>query len=103
MIPGEILVSAGDIVLNDSCDTVTLMVENTGSQPIRVGSHYHFFEVNESLHFDRSQSRGFRLDIPAGAIVRFDPGQICVVALVRYAGARTIIGFRGKIQGQLED
>lgn len=102
MIPGEVLFSTGDIILNDGRDIVILIVKNTSPQPIQVGSHYHFFEVNDDLHFERKKSLGFRLDIPAGTIKKFNPGQSCAVTLVRYAGARVIVGFRGKVQGQLE-
>jgi urease subunit beta len=101
MIPGEIVAKAGDIVLNEGRATVTLEVANTGDRPVQVGSHYHFFETNEALHFDRAKARGFRLDIPAGTAVRFEPGQTRTVTLVAYAGARRVFGFNGKIAGDL--
>ena len=101
MIPGEVMVAPGEIELNAGRETVTLNVENTGDRPIQVGSHYHFFETNSSLRFDRAQSRGFRLDIPAGTAVRFEPGQARSVRLVAYAGLRRVFGFQGKIMGDL--
>jgi urease subunit beta len=101
MIPGEIVAKAGDIVLNEGRATVTLEVANTGDRPVQVGSHYHFFETNEALRFDRAKARGFRLDIPAGTAVRFEPGQTRTVTLVAYAGARRVFGFNGKIAGDL--
>ncbi|MBF0561081.1 MAG: urease subunit beta [Alphaproteobacteria bacterium] len=87
MIPGEILVAAGDIVLNEHRDSRILVVENHSTRPIDVGSHYHFFEVNAALRFDRDAAKGFRLDIPAGTTTRFEPGQPHIVSLVKYAGA----------------
>jgi urease subunit beta len=101
MIPGEMMAAPGDIELNAGRETVTLSVENTGDRPIQVGSHYHFFETNSSLRFDRAQSRGFRLDIPAGTAVRFEPGQTRTVKLVAYGGLRRVFGFQGKIMGDL--
>jgi urease subunit beta len=101
MIPGEIIAKDGDIVLNEGRATVTLDVANTGDRPIQVGSHYHFFETNESLDFDRNTARGCRLDIPAGTAVRFEPGQTRTVTLVAYAGARRVFGFNAKIEGDL--
>jgi urease subunit beta len=101
MIPGEMMTAPGDIELNAGRETVTLSVENTGDRPIQVGSHYHFFETNSSLRFDRAQSRGFRLDIPAGTAVRFEPGQSRTVNLVAYGGLRRVFGFQGKIMGDL--
>jgi urease subunit beta len=101
MIPGEMMAAPGDIELNAGRETVTLSVENTGDRPIQVGSHYHFFETNSSLRFDRAQSRGFRLDIPAGTAVRFEPGQSRTVNLVAYRGLRRVFGFQGKIMGDL--
>jgi urease beta subunit len=95
------MAAAGDIELNAGRETVTLSVENTGDRPIQVGSHYHFFENNSSLRFDRAQSRGFRLDIPAGTAVRFEPGQTRTVKLVAYGGLRRVFGFQGKIMGDL--
>ncbi|HXI56304.1 MAG TPA: urease subunit gamma [Polyangia bacterium] len=99
---GEIRVAAGDIVLNEKRPTVRLEVSNTGDRPIQVGSHYHFFETNPALHFDRALARGFRLDIPAGTAVRFEPGQTRTVDLVAYVGARVAIGFRGDVNGALD-
>jgi urease beta subunit len=102
MIPGEIIPAAGEIELNAGRSSVTLMVANTGDRPIQVGSHYHFFETNAALQFDRDKARGFRLDIPAGTAVRFEPGQSREVTLVAYAGDRKVYGFQGKITGALE-
>ncbi|WP_448187798.1 urease subunit beta [Azospirillum sp. sgz301742] len=101
MIPGEIITAPGEIELNAGRPTVTLDVANTGDRPIQVGSHYHFFETNEALSFDRAQARGHRLDIPAGTAVRFEPGQTRTVTLVAYAGNRVVHGFNGKISGAL--
>ena len=102
MIPGEILVAEGDIVLNEGRPTITLRVENSGDRPVQVGSHYHFFEVNPALVFDREKARGFRLNIVSGTAVRFEPGQDREVELVAYAGAREVYGFRGEIMGSLD-
>jgi urease subunit beta len=101
MIPGEIIPRDGEIEINRGRATVTLDVANSGDRPIQVGSHYHFFETNEALKFDRARSRGFRLDIPAGTATRFEPGQTRTVRLVAYDGARTVHGFNGKIGGAL--
>jgi urease subunit beta len=101
MIPGEIIAKDGDIVLNEGRPTVTVEVANTGDRPIQVGSHYHFFETNEALRFDRNKARGCRLDIPAGTAVRFEPGQTRAVTLVAYQGARRVFGFNAKIEGDL--
>ncbi len=102
MIPGEIIPdTAPDIELNAGRKTVTVRVANSGDRPIQVGSHYHFFETNEALRFDRKASRGFRLNIPAGTAVRFEPGQERDVELVEYAGDRKVYGFQGKIMGAL--
>ena len=101
MIPGEFLVATGDIELNTGRPTVTLIVANTGDRPIQVGSHYHFYETNTALVFDREQARGYRLDIPAGTATRFEPGQTREVRLVAYAGGRRVVGFNGKINGKL--
>ena len=101
MIPGEILTKAGDIILNEGRETVTLTVSNTGNRPIQVGSHYHFFETNPALSFPREQAKGFRLDIAAGTAVRFEPGQTREVRLVAVAGAREIYGFRQAVMGKL--
>ncbi|WP_193368998.1 urease subunit beta [Pelagibius marinus] len=102
MIPGEIMVAAGDIELNAGRETVTLLVENTGDRPVQVGSHYHFFETNGALSFDRDKARGCRLDIPAGTAVRFEPGQSREVTLIPYAGGREVYGFNAEINGKLE-
>ena len=101
MIPGEVLTREGEIVLNEGRETVSLTVANTGDRPIQVGSHYHFFEANPGLSFDRAQARGMRLDIPAGTAVRFEPGQSREVTLVPVAGSRTIYGFRQEVMGKL--
>ena len=102
MIPGEVLAAAGEIELNEGRETRKLRVANTGDRPIQVGSHYHFFETNEALEFDRARARGFRLDIAAGTAVRFEPGQTREVQLVAYAGDRHVYGFRGRIMGALD-
>jgi urease subunit beta len=102
MIPGEIMVAAGDIELNAGRETVTLLVENTGDRPVQVGSHYHFYETNAALAFDRERARGCRLDIPAGTAVRFEPGQGREVTLIPYAGTREVHGFNARINGKLE-
>jgi urease subunit beta len=101
MIPGEIITAAGDIELNAGRDTITLDVSNTGDRPIQVGSHYHFFETNPALSFDRGKARGMRLDIAAGTAVRFEPGQTREVRLVAVAGKRVIYGFRQDVMGPL--
>ena len=101
MIPGEIFPGDGDVELNAGRASVTLTVANTGDRPIQVGSHYHFFETNSALHFDRNKARGCPLDIPAGTAVRFEPGQTREVQLVPFAGARRVVGFRGQINGSL--
>jgi urease subunit beta len=101
MIPGEMFIADGEIELNTGRTGLMLRVENTGDRPVQVGSHYHFFEVNPALRFDRALSRGFRLDIAAGSAVRFEPGQSRTVRLVEYAGARRVFGFHGKIMGAL--
>ncbi len=101
LVPGEVSVGEGDLVLNDGRETVTLMVANTGDRPIQVGSHYHFYETNGALSFDRDKARGMRLDIPAGTAVRFEPGQSRDVTLVALGGTRTVYGFQGKVMGQL--
>ncbi|MCX7145753.1 MAG: urease subunit beta [Sulfuritalea sp.] len=102
MIPGEMKIEAGEIELNAGRRTLTMEVANTGDRPIQVGSHYHFFETNEALSFDRTKSRGMRLNIAAGTAVRFEPGQTRTVELVDYAGERKVYGFQGKIQGALK-
>jgi urease subunit beta len=101
MIPGEILVEPGEIELNAGRERIALSVANTGDRPVQVGSHYHFFETNAALAFDREAARGFRLDIAAGTAVRFEPGQTRSVQLVALAGERQVYGFRGLIQGAL--
>src|ERR1700755_549786 len=101
MIPGEYKVAAGDIELNSGRERVTLEVTNTGDRPVQVGSHYHFFETNEALRFERAKARGFRLDIAAGTAVRFEPGQSRTVTLVALAGDRVVYGFRGQVMGKL--
>ncbi len=101
MIPGEMFPAEGEIEMNAGRATVTLLVANTGDRPIQVGSHYHFYETNRALRFERERARGFRLDIPAGTATRFEPGQTREVRLVAYAGARRVFGFRGQINGAL--
>ena len=102
MIPGELFIKDGEIELNAGRKTVTLTVANTGDRPIQVGSHYHFFETNDALDFDRKAAYGRRLDIAAGTAVRFEPGQTRTVRLVAYAGGRKVYGFQGKVMGALE-
>ncbi len=102
MVPGEVLASAGDIVMNEGRETVTLSVANSGDRPIQVGSHYHFFETNPALKFDRARARGMRLDIAAGTAVRFEPGQTRDVRLVALAGQREVYGFRQEVMGKLD-
>jgi len=101
MIPGELLPEPGELELNVGRDTLEISVANTGDRPIQVGSHYHFYETNAALDFDREAARGFRLDIAAGTAVRFEPGQSRTVRLVALAGDRKVYGFRGLIQGAL--
>ncbi len=102
MTPGEVIAAEGEIELNAGRDRVTLSVANTGDRPIQVGSHYHFYETNPALAFEREAARGYRLDIPAGTAVRFEPGQTREVHLVAYAGARRVFGFNAKIMGDLD-
>lgn len=102
MIPGEIIPADGDIELNAGRATMKLVVANSGDRPIQVGSHYHFFETNPALQFDRTATRGFRPDIPAGTAVRFEPGQQREIQLVAFAGLRRIYGFRQDVMGELE-
>jgi urease subunit beta len=102
MIPGEIITQEGELFINAERPTVDIDVVNTGDRPIQVGSHYHFYETNPALSFDREQTRGFRLDIPAGTAVRFEPGQRRSVTLVAYAGHRRVFGFNAKVMGDLE-
>ena len=101
MIPGEMFIKDGDIVLNEGRKTITMSVANSGDRPIQVGSHYHFFETNPALKFDRKKARGMRLNIAAGTAVRFEPGQTREVTLVALAGKRVVYGFRGAIMGKL--
>jgi urease subunit beta len=101
MIPGELLPADGEIALNAGRRTVELVIENTGDRPIQVGSHYHFYETNDALRFDRERARGYRLNIPAGTAVRFEPGQSRTVELVELAGDRKVYGFQGKVMGAL--
>lgn len=103
MIPGQIITPEGEIELNAGRETVRLLVANTGDRPIQVGSHFHFFEVNTALHFDREKSRGMRLDIPAGTAVRFEPGDEKEVVLVALTGSREVYGFNGLINGALSE
>jgi len=102
MIPGELFIKDGEIELNAGRKTVTLTVANSGDRPVQVGSHYHFFETNAALQFDRAKARGMRLDIPAGTAVRFEPGQTREVTLVPYRGARKVFGFNQKVMGRLD-
>lgn len=102
MIPGEMQIAAGDIELNVGRATVEIEVANTGDRPIQVGSHYHFFETNDALAFDRDKAYGFRLDIAAGTAVRFEPGQTRTVQLVALAGDRVVYGFAGRVMGRLK-
>jgi urease subunit beta len=101
MIPGEVFPAAGEIELNAGLPTATVKVANTGDRPIQVGSHYHFYETNGALDFEREKARGMRLDIPAGTAVRFEPGQTRTVTLVPYQGAKVVYGFNQKIMGKL--
>ncbi len=101
MIPGELFVDSGTLALNEGREKRTLKVANTGDRPIQVGSHYHFYETNAALRFDRARALGFRLDIPAGTAVRFEPGQERTIELVAYGGARIVFGFNAKVMGRL--
>ena len=101
MIPGEIRTRDGEIEINAGRRTITLKVSNSGDRPIQVGSHYHFYETNEALKFDRAAAHGFRLNIAAGTAVRFEPGQERTVELVELAGAKVVYGFQGKVMGKL--
>ena len=101
MIPGEMLIDDGEIELNAGRETVTVTVANTGDRPVQIGSHFHFYEVNDALSFDREAARGFRLNIAAGTAVRFEPGQERSVELVALAGERAVYGFNGKVMGPL--
>ena len=102
MIPGEYEIQKGELVLNEGREKITLSVANLGDRPVQVGSHYHFYETNPALEFDRDTTRGFRLNIPAGTAVRFEPGQTREVELVAYAGSREVYGFNAKVMGPLE-
>ena len=102
MIPGEIITQEGEVTINDGRPTVDIDVVNTGDRPVQVGSHYHFFETNPALSFEREKTRGFRLDIPAGTAVRFEPGQRRTVTLVAYGGRRQVYGFNARVMGDLE-
>ena len=101
LIPGEVIAEPGEILMNVGRETITLEVANTGDRPIQVGSHYHFFETNPALKFERAKARGFRLDIPAGTAMRFEPGQSRAVRLVAIAGKRQAVGFRGDVMGKV--
>ena len=101
MIPGEYFLADGDITLNDGAQTITMKVANAGDRAIQVGSHYHFYETNPALQFDREAAKGMRLDIPAGSALRFEPGQARDVTLIPYRGARRAVGFRQSVMGDL--
>ena len=101
MIPGEYFIDDGDIILNDGRKTISIKVSNTGDRPIQVGSHYHFYETNSALDFDREATKGYRPNIPAGTAIRFEPGQEREIELVEYAGDRHVYGFNAKIMGPL--
>ena len=103
MIPGEMIVAKGEIELNQGRKTVSIEVANTGDRPIQVGSHYHFYETNHALEFERDKTKGFRLDIAAGTAVRFEPGQTRSVSLVEFVGDRNVYGFNAEINGSLEE
>jgi len=103
MIPGEIKIADGEIQLNSGRERITLTIANSGDRPVQVGSHYHFFETNLALKFDRGKTRGFRLNIAAGTAIRFEPGQSRDVELVSYAGDKIVFGFNGKLMGALSD
>jgi len=103
VIPGEIFPAEGSITLNQGAVAITLRIANSGDRPIQVGSHYHFYEVNDELLFDRAKARGMRLDIPSGTAVRFEPGQERDVKLIAYAGARIVYGFKARVSGALGD
>ncbi|MCS5566090.1 MAG: urease subunit beta [Methylococcales bacterium] len=103
MNPGELIPVAGTLEINQGRDTLELTVANSGDRPIQVGSHYHFYETNPALIFERAQTRGYRLDVPAGTAIRFEPGQERTITLVAYAGSREIYGFRQDVMGKLEE
>lgn len=102
MIPGELLIDEGDIEINAGRETIKVSVANSGDRPVQVGSHYHFYETNSALKFDREATRGYRLNIPAGTAVRFEPGQEREVELVAYAGKREVYGFNARVMGKLD-
>lgn len=102
MVPGETLPTNGELVLNEGREAITVHVANAGDRPVQVGSHFHFFEVNEELAFDRSLALGMRLDIPSGTAIRFEPGQARDVRLIPYAGARRVFGFDAQVMGKLD-
>ncbi|WP_428775543.1 urease subunit beta [Vibrio sp.] len=102
MIPGQIETQQGDIELNQGRETLTISVRNMGDRPVQIGSHYHFFEVNDALQFERDKCKGYRLNIAAGTATRFEPGQTRTVELVSYAGSRQVYGFQAKVMGKLE-
>ena len=101
MKPGELIIEPGELTINEGKPVITVTVANSGDRPIQVGSHYHFYEANNALHFDREPTRGWRLDIPAGTAVRFEPGQSRDVDLIPYGGDRVVYGFQGKVSGRL--
>ncbi|RUM54074.1 MAG: urease subunit beta [Methylococcus sp.] len=103
MNPGELIPVAGTLEINQGLDTIELTVANSGDRPIQIGSHYHFYETNPALIFERDQTRGYRLDVPAGTAIRFEPGQERTITLVAYAGSREIYGFRQEVMGKLEE
>ena len=103
MIPGEYFIDKGDIELNAGTRTISVVVANTGDRPVQIGSHYHFYETNNALKFEREQCKGFRLNIPAGTAIRFEPGQEREVELVEYRGLKQVYGFNGLVMGQLEE
>ncbi len=103
MIPGETFIQAGEITLNAGRETLKVRIANTGDRPVQVGSHYHFYETNDALSFERAPTKGYRLDIPAGTAVRFEPGQDREVTLVRFAGSEMIIGFNGCVSGGMAE
>jgi len=103
MIPGEYIFDGEDLELNANCTAITISVNNTGDRPVQIGAHYHFFEVNKALVFDRVKAYGMRLDLPSGTAVRFEPGEVKDVKLIPYAGRRVVYGFNGLVSGPLDD
>ena len=101
-IPGQLVSGEGEIELNVGRETIKIKVENLGDRPVQIGSHYHFYEVNDALKFERESAKGFRLNIPAGTAIRFEPGQSRTVELVEYAGDRKVYGFKGRVMGSLD-